>query len=287
MLLAKDCTEIFANFLKRINLLKWFKHLSGSLNNSVIAESVERFGGDGYLVFFGILEMVSDEFDIYNPGRVTLRMKKITKNLQLSRQKTVRILRFFDEKAKLKLQEDVSFFVEIEKGDVTIKCSRLAKLSDNHTQKRLKETSKLLPSDFEVTSLQEEEEEVEEEDKDNTPKEKGYCRPPPCPQKKIISLYNKILFELPRVESWPKASASHLMARWREDPKRQLLENWEKFFYFVKESKFLMGNNNRGWKADLFWLVRPTNFAKVLSQKYHDKDKSNPYEEFINESIEE
>ena len=54
--------------------MKWFKHLSGSLNNSIIAESIELFGGDGYLVFFGILEMISDEFDIYNPGKLKIRI---------------------------------------------------------------------------------------------------------------------------------------------------------------------------------------------------------------------
>lgn len=135
--------------------MKWFKHLSGSLNNSIISEAIERFGGDGYMVFFGILEMVSDEFDIYNPGRLTLRMKKITKNLQLSRQKTVKILRFFDEKAKTNTSKDVSFLASIDKNHVTINCKRLANLCDNHTQKLLKDTLKSLRSKDEVTSLQE------------------------------------------------------------------------------------------------------------------------------------
>jgi len=134
--------------------VKWFKHLSGSLNNSIIAESIERFGSDGYLVFFGILEMLSDEFDIHNPGKLTIRMKKITKNLQLSRQKTVKILRFFDEKAKNNSKKDVSFFADIGKVDVIINCKRLAKLCDNHTQKLLKDTSKSLQSKNEVTSSQ-------------------------------------------------------------------------------------------------------------------------------------
>ena len=141
--------------------MKWFKHLSGSLNNSIISEAIERFGGDGYMVFFGILEMISDEFDIHNPGKLTLRMKKITKNLQLSRQKIVKILRFFDEKAKTNTAKDVSFFVDIQKHDVVINCKRLAALCDNHTQKLLKDALKLLQSENEVTSLQEGEVEAE------------------------------------------------------------------------------------------------------------------------------
>lgn len=105
-------------------------------------------------MFFGILEMLSDEFDIHNPGKLTIRMKKITKNLQLSRQKTVKILRFFDEKAKINSKKDVSFFAEIGKVDVVINCKRLARLCDNHTQKLLNNTLKSLRSKDEVTSLQ-------------------------------------------------------------------------------------------------------------------------------------
>lgn len=144
--------------------MKWFKHSSGSLNNSFIFELVERFGGDGYLVFFGTLELMSDEFDIYFPGHYCVSIKKLAKNLQLSRQKTLKILAFCDQKAKEKPKENVAFFVEIYKDHVSIFCNRLAELSDNHTQKLLRDTSKLDQSNNKVSSSQEEEEE-EEEDK--------------------------------------------------------------------------------------------------------------------------
>ena len=131
--------------------MKWYKHLSGSLNNSFISELIERFSGDGYLVFFGVLELMADEFDIYNPGVVKLRIKKLTQNLQLSRQKTLKILRFCDQKANENPKKDVAFFVDIQKNHVTINCRKLAKLCDNHTQKLIKDTLKLLPSEKEVT----------------------------------------------------------------------------------------------------------------------------------------
>ncbi len=118
--------------------------------------------------------------------------------------------------------------------------------------------------------------------KDTITKDKGI---PPCPQKEIIKLYHEILPGLPSVETWPKYSGKQLRMRWREDPKRQHIENWEKLFLYIKKSEFLMGNNNRGWTADLFWIVHPINFAKILSGKYHKNQKNNltPYEEFINE----
>jgi hypothetical protein len=121
--------------------VKWFKHLTGSLNNSIISQAIEQFGGDGYLVFFGILEMMADEFDSYNPGKITLRMKKVRRNLQLSRQKTVKILRFFDQKAKEKLEKNQSFFVEIEGDEIRLNCPKLKELCDEYTRKELTKVS--------------------------------------------------------------------------------------------------------------------------------------------------
>ena len=112
------------------------------------------------MVYFGTLELMSDEFDIYNPGVNRIQIKKLTQNLQLSRQKTLKILRFCDEKAKENKEKDVSFFVTIEKDHVVVKSNRLARLCDNHTQKLLKDALKLLQSENEVTSFQEVEEEV-------------------------------------------------------------------------------------------------------------------------------
>lgn len=131
------------------------------MNNSFIFELVEEYGGDGYLVFFGTLELMADEFDIFNPGVVTLSIKKLTKNLQLSRQKTVRILRFCHEKATKDPTKKTAFFVDINKNHVTLNCKRLAELCDEHTRKLLKKNPELLQSEIGVTPVQEVEEEVE------------------------------------------------------------------------------------------------------------------------------
>lgn len=148
--------------------MKWFKHLSGSLKNSFISELIERFGGDGYLVFFGTLELMSDEFDIYNPGVVELRIKKLQQFLQLSRQKILKILTFCDQKANEKQQKEVAFFVDIQKNHVVINCKKLARLCDNHTQKLIADTLKSLPSEKEVTSSQRsKKKEVRSKSKDN------------------------------------------------------------------------------------------------------------------------
>lgn len=149
--------------------MKWFKHLSGSLNNSVIFESIETFGSDAYLVFFGTLEIMADEFDIQNPGVSRISIKKLTKNLQLSRQKITRILSFFDQKAKENPTEKRAFFAEIEKTHVVINCPKLKDLCDEWTAKQISKVGSKSGATPEL--LPPKEEEVE----NNTPL-------PPLPQ---------------------------------------------------------------------------------------------------------
>ena len=131
--------------------MKWFKHKSKSLNDDLIFEAIERFGSDGYLVFFGTLEIMSDEFDIHQPGVSRVSIKKLTKNLQLSRQKTLRILSFFHQKANEERFKNKSFFVVFEKDHVVVKCNELAKLCDEHTRKLLFKSQESVRSQSGVT----------------------------------------------------------------------------------------------------------------------------------------
>lgn len=92
--------------------------------------------------------------------------------------------------------------------------------------------------------------------------------PPPCPHQKIIDLYHSTLPEMTRIEIWDEQAEGWLRARWRQRVIYQDLKWWENYFKLVRESPFLMGNKTN-WQADLRWLVRSSNFAKVLNGAYH------------------
>lgn len=96
---------------------------------------------------------------------------------------------------------------------------------------------------------------------------------PQCPHAEIVALYHEVLPELPRVRDWGEDRQKFLRTRWREDPKRQRIEWWRKFFEYVRECPFLMGESNpspgrQPFFADLEWLIRPSNFRKVIEGKY-------------------
>lgn len=67
-------------------------------------------------------------------------------------------------------------------------------------------------------------------------------------------------------ERWDGARADALRSRWRESPKHQRLEFWERFFNELRNHRFYMGENDRAWKADLGWIVKRSNFDKLIEK---------------------
>lgn len=104
-----------------------------------------------------------------------------------------------------------------------------------------------------------------------------------CDHKAIISLYHETLPTLRRVEVWNDTRSGYLRQRWREVAQELSAEKpadnaammkwWRDFFEYVGKSKFLTGKTNdksgRTFTADLEWMLRPSNFAKIVEGKYH------------------
>lgn len=91
---------------------------------------------------------------------------------------------------------------------------------------------------------------------------------PPCPHSEIINLYHNVLPELPKVleSRWSgSAREKDLRARWKEDGRHQDLNFWNALFNSVRSSQFHMGANDRGWQADLGWILKRANFDKMLN----------------------
>lgn len=91
-----------------------------------------------------------------------------------------------------------------------------------------------------------------------------------CPHQEIIALYHEILPQCPRVRDWTAARSTQLRARWNEDPARQSLSYWRRFFAYVADRDFLVGKGGgeRPFMADLEWLTKSKNFTKVREGKY-------------------
>ena len=96
------------------------------------------------------------------------------------------------------------------------------------------------------------------------------------PYKKIIEKYHEILPELPRVIKVTSDRKKHLKARWNEEietPRGRTpnsIEFWEAYFHRVRDSSFLMGDNDRGWTADFDFLITKSKFIAIIEgAKYY------------------
>jgi uncharacterized protein YdaU (DUF1376 family) len=106
---------------------------------------------------------------------------------------------------------------------------------------------------------------------------------PKCSHQEVIDLYHKHLPTLRKVEVWNDARKGYLRQRWRDVSQELSLEKpiqtedvlswWSDFFTHIGQSKFLTGRVNdksgRTFAADLEWILKPSNFAKIIEGKYH------------------
>lgn len=108
-------------------------------------------------------------------------------------------------------------------------------------------------------------------------KEKELHKPkstiPPCPVEKIIELYKSTVKRLPQVRIVPDVSRQHIAARWRQSEKHQSLDFWQSLFEYCDSNAFLSGQvDGRGdqkpFRATLVWIVKATNFAKIINEDY-------------------
>jgi len=106
---------------------------------------------------------------------------------------------------------------------------------------------------------------------------------PKCNHKAVVDLYHKHLPTLRRVEVWNDTRKGYLKQRWREVAKElsdkqeikaeDVLAWFTEFFEHIATSRFLTGRVNdksgRAFAADLEWILKPSNFAKIVEGKYH------------------
>lgn len=99
---------------------------------------------------------------------------------------------------------------------------------------------------------------------------------PQCPHQEIIALYHELLPANPSIRDWTPTRAEHLRVRWNEDPKRQTLDWWRRFFAYIGESAFLTGRatakDRKPFAPGLDWIVKAENFTKIREGRYHEQE---------------
>jgi hypothetical protein len=240
--------------------MEWFKHATGSHEDPDISDAWDTFGDAGPVIFWTILEVFGSEYSHLKDGWLTLSIPYFERKLRRKCKKTEKILEFFQKRERI--------FFKIDQNSISLTIPKFIKIASNWTTRpQAKPTA--LPTEAPTEARHAKEEEEKRIEKD-------MCPPAPplngnCPHQEIINLYHEILPQLPQVKLWTDSRKKTLQCRWKEEKERQNLDWWRKYFKDVKQSPFLLGENERKFRADLEWLIAIKNMAKVLEGKYTQK----------------
>lgn len=90
----------------------------------------------------------------------------------------------------------------------------------------------------------------------------------------VISTWNGCA-HVPKIKELSAPRKKSLAARLSEP---FFKENWKAAIERICKSPFCRGENDRRWKADFDWFVRPGTVAKVCEGKYDARGRSTPAE---------
>lgn len=114
--------------------MKWFKHISDSLDDPFIFELMKEFKSDGYLVFFGVLEIYSREYHPEYGWKLVTIPSYFRQKLGISSKKFKKIL--------LKINK---WEVEYKDNQVIIFIPKFKELMDDWTKRELRSYSVVTP----------------------------------------------------------------------------------------------------------------------------------------------
>ena len=198
------------------------------------------FGMWGVGTYWTLVERAAEQMTVKNPKpTASLLVPELCSFLGCKRNKLVSFLDHLQNVRGMKYKLN---------GDVLeITVSKLLEIKDNY-QKDLEETSKRLPSK-EVEG----EEEADKEKEEDSPS-------------LVLDQWNSFALEagLAKCLKITGKRKSAVLARARESE-----FDLHKIFEAIRGSPFLLGDNDRGWKADFdFVFCSANNYLKILEGKY-------------------
>lgn len=244
--------------------MKWFKHDTNAHTDAKLEKVLMKYGADGYALYWYCIELIAGKLD--------------SQNFTFELEHDSELLGYKLKIDSLRIEEIMKYMISLglfESSEDTITCLKLAKRLDT-SMSGSPEVRKLIKNYHDNVMTCHDKVIAEENRTEEKRIEKIYTserkRSNPAPIKKIIDLYHQLLPTLPKVAKLTKTREGYIKQRFIED--LPTLEHWENFFHFVSQSDFLMGrsqggNGRRPFRADLEWLTKPANFAKISEDKYH------------------
>jgi len=133
---------------------------------------------------------------------------------------------------------------------------------------RLFEKPKKPDTDTDTDTDKDKDTETKETTKGDKPPAAEAATKEPVPFKKIQELFLETCPSYPAIRAINGQRKKAVAARWNE---HKDIEVFKAVFEKAEASSFLKGRNERNWAATFDWMMKPTNFLKILEDLYQEK----------------
>ena len=252
----------------------YFSHDSNALTDTKILNMRADYGLEGYGLYWAIIEMMRNEEDyklVLNKN--TYRAIKTLTNTTIDIEKFIKDC--LDDYELFK-QEDENFYSnsllrrmqEKDKKSAIAREKAEKRWNSNATAKQQQ-----CSSNANKEKESKEKESKEKENKKNKNKEDKINR--------ISEIYNTYCTNLPQVQKITEKRKSAIDKFIKEFTEEQ----FEQVCKIANSSDFLIGNNDRKWKADFDFLMRTDKATNILENKYsNSKSGMNDFKELMKEA---
>lgn len=243
----------------------YFSHDSNALTDTKILNMRADYGLEGYGLYWAIIEMLRNEEDYkLELSKNTYRAIKTLTNTKIDIEKFIKDC---IEDYKLFNEKDEKFYSNslLRRMEEKDKKSTIAR---EKAQKRWNSNAEAMQQQC-SSNANKEKKKKEKENKINKNKENE--------RSKIKDIYNSFCSRLPQVQKLTdkrNKAIDNFLKEFTEEQFEQICKN-------ANSSKFLTGENDRGWKADFDFLMRTDKATSVLEGKYNGKvtNKINDFEQ--------
>lgn len=111
--------------------MKWFQHLTDSLDDDFIFDLMTRFGASGYLVYFGTIEVLARNFEPGSGNEVRTTWVQLGNKLRMKPKSIRKILDHFVENKKMTFKEN--------DGYLYVNFPILQQLLDEYAKKKIRQ----------------------------------------------------------------------------------------------------------------------------------------------------
>ena len=249
--------------------IKWIKTDTDIFNNRKIRQIEMLPEGDTIIIIWMKLLGLAGNINDYGMVYLTKEMPYTDEMLAAEFGRplpTVRLaLATFERFGMIEIIDDIYHISNWEKYQNIEGMERIRE----QTRKRVakyRENQKLLECNVTVTQCNETEKNRKEENRIEEEKEREKIN-----YQQIVDMYNDTCVSFPKVVSISDSRKKAIKARL----KTYSIDDFRTVFQKAEASTFMKGGNARNWSANFDWMIKDSNFAKILDGNYDTRKTTN------------